>query len=150
AWGGGQIDGVKIWNMSVNWASATPTATVSGPVVIATSSFDASYDSNWDDISQPGTSQKLDGIGGVCIFRAQWRSWVGYNTVVLDWGVKLSTTQRSLKWVELRQDQSTGTWSLYQEGIYSPDASSRWIGSMAMDDNGSIALCYTKSSSAAG
>src|SRR5262249_43051896 len=38
AWGGGQIDGVKIWNMSVNWASATPTATVSGPVVIATSS----------------------------------------------------------------------------------------------------------------
>ena len=150
SWGSGAIDGVKIWTMSVNWTLSTPTATVAGPTVIATSAFDGTYDSNWDDISQPGTPQKLDGIGGVCTFRAQWRQWVGYNTMVVNWGVKLSATQRSIKWVELRQNQSTGIWSLYQEGIYVPDASSRWVGSIAMDDNGSIALCYAKSSSAAG
>ena len=75
---------------------------------------------------------------------------MNYNSVVLNWPVQITTTQRSIKWVELRQNQSTGTWSLFQEGTYTPDASSRWMGSIAMDDNGSIALCYAKSSSAAG
>ena len=94
SWGTGAIDGVKIWTMSVNWVPATPTATITGPTVLATAAFDGTYDSNWNDITQPGTSQKLDGIGGVCIFRSQWRQWAGYNTVVLSWGVKLSTTQK--------------------------------------------------------
>lgn len=146
AWGGGQVDGVKIWNMTVTWG-ATPAASITGPTTVATSAFDASYDSGWDDVSQSGTSQKLDGIGGVPTYRAQWRSWSGYNTVLLNWGVKISSTQRSIRWVELRQDQSNSTWSLYQEGTYTPDAQTRWIGSIAMDDNGSIGLAYCRSSS---
>jgi hypothetical protein len=150
SWGSGVIDGVKIRTFTVDWTPATPTGTISAAITVATAAFDGTYDSNWNDISQPGTTAKLDGIGGVVQFRAQWRKWVGYNTVVLNWPVKISATQRSIKWVELRQNQSTSTWSLYQEGIYTPDASSRWMGSIAMDDNGSIALCYAKSSSAAG
>lgn len=149
SWGTGAVDGVKIWSMTVNWL-ATPTASISAPVTITTAAFDGTYNVNWDDISQPGTTQKLDGIGGVCNFRAQWRKWVSHNSVVLNWPVRISATQRSIKWVELRQNIATGTWSLYQQGTYTPDASSRWLGSIAMDDNGSIALCYAKSSSAAG
>jgi hypothetical protein len=34
---------------------------------------------------------------------------------------------------------------MYQEGIYAPDGDTRWMGSMAMDDNGSIGICYIKS-----
>ncbi|MBI1837804.1 MAG: T9SS type A sorting domain-containing protein [Flavobacteriia bacterium] len=145
AWGGGAVDGVKIWNMAVSWG-ATPTASITLNTTVSTSAFDASYDSGWDDISQPGTSQKLDGIGGVATYRAQFRTWNGYNTVLLNWGVKLSATQRSIRWVELRQNQTTGAWTLYQEGTYAPDTHSRWIGSIAMDDNGSIGLAYCKSS----
>lgn len=146
AWGGGAVDGVKIWNMAVTWG-ATPAATITLVTTVPTAAFDASYDASWNDIIQPGTSQKLDGIGGVPTYRAQWRKWSGYNSVLLTWGVKISATQRSIKWVELRQNQSTGTWTLYQEGTYTPDAHSRWLSSIAMDDNGSIALCYAKSSS---
>lgn len=142
-WGGG-TDAIKIWSMSVSWA-ATATATITGPTLVNTASFDATYDPSWNDVSQPGTTAKLDGIGGVLTYRAQWRKWTGYNTVVLNWGVKLSASQRSIMWCELRQDQSTGTWSMYQQGVYTPDASTRWVGSIAMDDNGSIALCYAKS-----
>jgi len=145
AWGTGIVDGVKIWNMTVNWGT-TPTATIALNTTVPTAAFDASYDSGWNDIIQPG-SQKLDGIGGVPTFRAQWRPWTGYNTVLLNWGVKISSTQRSIKWVELRQNTTTGVWSLYQEGTYSPDTHSRWLGSIAMDNNGSIALAYAKSSS---
>ncbi|MBI1837383.1 MAG: PKD domain-containing protein [Flavobacteriia bacterium] len=145
AWGTGAIDGVKIWNMSVTWG-ATPSASIALNNTLATAAFDASYDASWNDVSQPGTTQKLDGIGGVPTFRAQWRKWTGYNTVVLNWGVKISASQRSIKWVELRQNQTTGVWSLYQEGTYTPDAHTRWIGSIAMDNNGSIGMAYCKSS----
>ncbi|MCX6258272.1 MAG: PKD domain-containing protein [Bacteroidia bacterium] len=144
-WGGGN-DGINIWNMTVTWG-ATPVATISNATLVNTSAFDASYDSNWNDVTQPGTSQKLDGIGGVLMFRVQWTKWTGYNSMVMNWAVKLSSTQRSIRWCELRQDQSTGTWSLYQEGTYAPDSDTRWMGSIAMDMNGSIALAYCKSSS---
>ena len=147
AWGGGSIDGIRIWHMTVTWG-ASPTASIVLNNTIPTMAFDASYNGSWNDIQQPGTGQMLDGIGGVPTFRAQWRKWNGYNTVVLNWGVLITPgPQRSIMWVELRQDQTTHVWSLYQQQIYVPDADSRWMGSIAMDDNGSIALCYAKSSS---
>jgi hypothetical protein len=146
AWGGGNIDGVKIWNMAVTWGT-TPVATITAQPTVATAAFDASYDANWNDVTQPGTTSMLDGIGGIATYRAQWRSWNGYNTILMNWGVKISSTQRSIRWVELRQNQTTGTWSLYQEGTYTPDAATRWIGSIAMDGEGNIALAYNKSSS---
>lgn len=146
AWGAGIIDGVNIYQMATNWSTATATITSAGS--IPTQAFDASYDPSWNDISQPGTTQKLDGIGGVCMYRAQWKSWSGYNTVLLNWGVKISTSQRSIMWCELRQDQSTGNWSLFQDGIYTPDGATRWMGSMAMDKDGSIGIAYMKTDAA--
>lgn len=150
AWGGGATDAVKIFPFTVNWVPATPTATVGTSVTIPTAAFDASYDAGWNDIWQPGTTQKLDGIGGIVQYRIQWRAWTGYNTAVLSWGVKMNATSklRSIKWVELRQNQSTGVWSLYQEGTYAPaDGANRWMQGVSMDDNGSIALAYCVSAS---
>ncbi len=150
AWGGGATDAIKIYTMSVNWVPATPTASITLAATLNTSAFDASYDPSWNDISQPGTTQKLDGIGGVLQYRAQWRNWSTYRTTVLNWPVKISATQRSIMWAEIRQDASTGVWSIYQQSIYAPDTKSRWMGSIAMDDNGSIALCYARASTTAG
>jgi hypothetical protein len=146
-WGSGFFDRVNIYNMAVNWVPATPTASITLAANVSTAAFDASYNSSWNDCPQPGTTQKLDGIGGCLMYRAQWKSWSGYNSIVLNWAVKISSTQRSIKWCELRQSQSTGTWSMYQEGIYAPDADTRWMGSIAMDNNGSIGLAYMKSNS---
>jgi hypothetical protein len=146
-WGGGNIDAIQIYQAAVNWVPTTPTMTISFVQAVPTSPFDGSYNASWNDIPQPGTTQKLDGIGGVLNYRAQWRKWSGYNTVVLTWGVKVSTTQRSVMWAELRQNPSTGAWTMHQQSIYSPDNYYRWIGSIAMDDLGNIALCYTKSGS---
>ena len=144
-WGGTNIDAVNIYKMAVNWVPTTPTATITLAANVPTAAFDGSYNSSWNDVSQPVTTQKLDGIGGVCMYRAQWKTWSGYNTILLNWGVKISVSQRSIKWCELRQNQSTGVWSMYQEGIYTPDAATRWMGGIAMDNNGSIGLSYMKS-----
>ncbi len=144
AWGGGNIDGVLVYNASVNWGG-TPNLAVTSAATLPTSAFDASYDASWNDIPQQGTTQKLDGIGGAMMFRAQWKTWSGYNSVVLNWAVKVSASQRGIYWCELRQDQSTGTWSVYQNGIYAPGTESFWLGSIVMNDAGDIGLSYAKS-----
>ncbi len=143
AWSGGAIDGVNIYNASVTWGG-TPSMTVTSAGAIPTSAFDASYDTNWNDIEQPGTTQKLDGIGGALMYRAQWKTWSDHNSIVLSWGVKISATQRGVFWCELRQDQSTGNWSTYQDGIYAPGTSNCWMSSIVMNNVGDIALCYAK------
>jgi hypothetical protein len=40
-----------------------------------------------------------------------------------------------------------GGWSIYQQGTYSPDANCRWMGSIAMDSIGNMAIGYSISSS---
>lgn len=141
-WGSSYTDRINIYSMTVNWTPATPTATIAEQH-LPSAAFDASYNSQWNDIPQPGVTQKLDGIGGVFMFRAQHRVWTGYNSVVLCMGVKVSSTQRGMRWYELRQNTSTGVWSIYQQGTYSPsDGLYRWCGSIAMDDNGSIGMAY--------
>lgn len=142
-WGGGNIDAVNIYNASVTW-SGTPNMTVTSVGALPTVAFDGSYDSGWYDIPQPGTTQKLDGIGGCLMYRAQWKTWGTYNTVVLSWAVKVSSTQRGIFWCELRQDNSNQTWSIYQQGIYAPGTDYYWMSSAAMNNAGDIALCYAK------
>ena len=145
AWGGGN-DAIKIWSMSVNWIPTTPTAVItSSPTVINTTAFDASFDNGWNDIPQPGTSQMLDGLGGVCMYRAQWRKWATYNSVVLNFAVQISSNpiKRGIRWCELHQNQTTNQWSLYQEGTYAlSDVTNRFMGSIAMNGEGSIGMCY--------
>jgi PKD repeat protein len=144
-WGGGNIDAVNIYNATVDWGALT--MNVSSIATLPTSAFDGSYNFLWNDIPQPGISQKLDGIGGAMMFRAQWKPWTGYNTTVLSWAVRISASQRGIFWCELRQDQATENWSIYQQGIYAPDTDYYWMSSAAMNDLGDIALCYAKGSS---
>ncbi len=144
-WGSGYTDAINVFHIAVNWTPTTPTATVTAAGTIAAAAFDASYDSNWNDVSQPGTTEKLDGIGGALMFRAQYKIFSGYNSVVLCWGVKISSTQRGIKWCELRQTGgTTSSWTMYQEGIFAPATDNRWMGSISQDNNGSIALCYLR------
>lgn len=141
-WGGTNTDAIKIKNMTTVW-TGTPSLTVSPEISLPLTAFDSSYASNWNDVTQAVGSQKLDAIGGGVMFRSQWRKWTGYNTLLACWPVKMAPGSYSTKWVELRQNQTTNVWSVYQQGTYAPDNLSRWIASIAMDDNGSIALAYT-------
>ena len=51
-----------------------------------------------------------------------------------------------MRWFELRKT-GAGAWSLYQEGTYAPTTSdNRWMGGIAMDGAGNIALGYNVSS----
>lgn len=135
---GGAADRINIYNMTVTWAS-TPTATIALDSQLPVTAFNSL--GTMDDVVQPGTSQKLDALSQIFMFRAQYRIWTGYNTVVLNHTIKISNGKYAIRWYELRQ--TGGTWSVYQQGTYNPDALTRWCGSIAMDDNGSIGLAYS-------
>ena len=50
-----------------------------------------------------------------------------------------------IRWYEFRNEGQG--WEIYQQGTYSPDDTHRWMGSIAMDGYGNIALGYSVSDS---
>lgn len=141
AWSGSiTYDHIKIFKAEIDWVAGTGSVSVHQQIA---DDFDAVFTSSWDDITQKGTSQKLDAVAGIYMYRAQYRRFVDYNVCLLTMTVDVSGTNRAgVHWVELR-DNNDGTWYIYQEGTYAPDATnSRWMGNCAMDQQGNIALAY--------
>lgn len=142
-WGSG-TDAVKVWEIDVDWTTPSNTSMTLTKTIPVTA-FDSEFTAQWNDIQQPGTSQKVDAIPGAMMYRAQFRNWDSYNTVVLNHTVDVDATNHAgIRWYELR-DANDGNWTLHQEGTYAPDAESRWCGSISMDKQGNIGLAYSVS-----
>lgn len=142
SWGSITADHIKILKATVNWD--TNTGTVVNYDTLHTAAFNSVFTSSWDDIAQPGTSQKIDAVTGIFMYRAQYRRFPDYNVVMLCHTVDVDNTNRAgVRWYELR-DNNDGVWYIYQQGTYSPDSdNSRWMGNIAMDAQGNIALAYS-------
>lgn len=145
AWAGGS-DHLKIWEIDVDWTT-TSNSSISAPQSLAVSAFDSQFNANWDDITQPGTSSKIDGVPGALMYMGHYRSFNNYNAIVLNHTVDVNGANLAgIRWYELRQT-GTGPWTLHQEGTFSPDTENRWMGSIAMDYQGNIGLAYSVSGS---
>ena len=108
-----------------------------------TDAFNSVFTNSWDDLTQQGTTQKLDAVAGVFMYRAQYRRFSGYNTMALCHTVDVGSNRAGVRWYELRDDND-GVWYIYQQGTYAPDATnSRWMGSAAIDLNGNYGLAYS-------
>jgi hypothetical protein len=80
------------------------------------------------------------------MFRLAYRNFISYEALVGNFTVNVGGNRAGIRWFELRKSGG-GSWTLYQEGTHAPDATShRWMGSIAMDNDGNIALGYTVSS----
>jgi len=95
---------------------------------------------------QAGSSTTLDPLREVVMHRAQYRNFGSYEVIVGNFVTDVDGTDHGgIRWFELRREG--GSWSLFQEGTYSPDEKNRWMGSIAMDGDGNIALAYSWGSS---
>jgi len=63
--------------------------------------------------------------------------------MVTNQSVEASPGVAGVRWYEIRRKE--GVYSLYQQGTFNPDSVNRWMGSIAMDKNGNIALGYSVS-----
>ena len=100
-------------------------------------------------IPQPGISQKLDSLADRLMYRLAYRNFGTYESLIVNHSVSVQlskhATTSGIRWYELRNPG--GTPAVYQQGTYSPDATYRWMGSIAHDKHGNIAVGYSASSS---
>ena len=141
AFSGVSQDQIEIYEMTTNWSNTSASQVVSSQQ-LPVPAMDAVFSGGFSNISQPGTSQKLDAIQGVLMYRAQHMRWTGYNTIVLSHAVDMGSNRSAVRWYELR-DTDNGVWSVYQSGTYAPDNVSRWMSSAAMDEFGNIGMAYS-------
>jgi hypothetical protein len=149
AWSGVSYDHIIVFKFQTDWTNPT-NSSITISQRIETEPFNAVFNQQWNDIPQPGTSQRLDAIAGVFNYRAQYMRWVNYNTIMLcnvvdvNNASSISNKRAGIRWYELRQYGNDADWEIFQQGTYAPAGSDhRWLGSIAMDANGHIGMAYS-------
>jgi hypothetical protein len=143
SWGYSQ-DQLQIWAFSVNWSSPGG-STFTRLTTLPTAPFDSNmcgYTSNC--IPQPSTRKKLDAISDRLMYRLQYRNFGTHASLLTNHTVDVDGFDHAgIRWYELRNSGSG--WGIQQQGTYAPDADHRWMGSLAMDGSGNIALGFSVS-----
>ena len=132
-----------IWKFHVDWTTPSNT-TFTGPTLLPVAAFsDACNDGTC--IPQSGTTQKLDSLADRLMFRLAYRNFGDHEALVVTHSVTAGSSV-GVRWYELRPDASRNL-SVFQQGTYAPDSGYRWMGSMAQDQQGNMALGFSLSSS---
>jgi hypothetical protein len=139
---------LNLWKFHVDWTTPANT-TLSSPINIAVTAFTPACPTNGLCIPQLGPTQKLDSKGDRLMFRLAYRNFGAYESLVVNHSVQVGATadaSAGVRWYEIRSPGTTPV--VYQQSTYAPDGSFRWMGSVAMDHQGNIAMGYNVSSSA--
>src|SRR6202166_133512 len=137
----------------VNPANST-LAGIDGSMPISVPAFNLAFCSGQfritDCVKQPGTIYQLDTLGDRLMYRLAHFDERGTQHFLVTHSVN-NTTAVAARWYEFRaQGLGTTSLSLYQSGQTPDDGEYRWMGSVAMDKMGDIAIGYSRSSAASG
>jgi hypothetical protein len=104
-------------------------STFTGPINIPAAAFTEAC-SGGACIPQPSTSQKLDSLADRLMYRLAYRNRGGTESLLVNHSVFVSGHRHSqvdgVRWYEIRTPNATPT--LFQQGTFSPDSTSRWMG----------------------
>lgn len=124
----------------------TANSTYTGPTKITVSSYtDACFGGAC--IPQPSPGEMLDSLGDRLMFRLPYRNFGDHEALVASHSIRPSsgTAVSAVRWYEIRNPGTTPT--VFQQGSAQDKAISAWMGSVAMDKVGDIALGASASSS---
>lgn len=163
---GDPADTIRLFDFTPNYVTpASSTFTERGDSPLAVASFGSPSPSGRGDIPQPAPAvnptDNVDAIGDrlmpklAYINRGGTESWVVGHTV--NAGVvppaSLPTVAQYVpapRWYELRRTTFPGAVTVNDQGTFSPTTLERWMPSVAMNNQGDIAVGYSTSSSTAG
>lgn len=131
---------LKIYELDVDWTEPDNSSFILKQLLDV-----EPFSHNLSGIPQPGTTQTLDEMTDRLMYRLQYRNFGSHEVMLTNHTVNVSG-HAGIRWYELRRD--TDDWYVYQQGTYSPDDENRWMGSIAMNGNGDIALGFAVSSAA--
>jgi hypothetical protein len=146
---GATSDALNVWDLFIKW-KANPQASIvfrgSLPVAPFDSIFPCSPTSR-DCLPQPGITNPAQFLDILSYrqrptWRLAYRNIGGYETMVTNQSVEALPGVAGVRWYEIRR--TNGQYSVFQQGTYAPnDGVHRWMGSIAMDAHGNMAVGYS-------
>ncbi|MBZ5565458.1 MAG: hypothetical protein LAP13_23930 [Acidobacteriia bacterium] len=138
---------LDLWQFHVDFTNSA-NSTLTGPTNLGVAAFNLACGGG-ACIPQKGTTQVLDSLGDRLMYRVAYRNFSGganpYESMLISHSVDTGDGNTGVRWYEL-QNSGSG-FGVYQQGTYAPDSNYRWMGSIAQDKAGDIALGYSVSSS---
>ncbi|HET9494116.1 MAG TPA: S-layer homology domain-containing protein [Chloroflexia bacterium] len=129
------------YKFHVDWTNPA-LSTFTGPVNITV----ATYDTGVGDVPQPGTSATLDTLSDRLMYRLAYRNMGTHEALLVNHTVDSGGDIAGVRWYEIR-DPNGNPPTVFQQGTYAPaDGTDRWMGSIAMDHQGNIAVGFSASS----
>ena len=147
---GATFDALNVWDLRVKWRS-TPRASLALKSQLPVAAFDSMFPcapTSRDCLPQPGVTnpnQYLDVLSyrQRPTWRLAYRNFRGHESLVTSQSVEALPGQAGMRWYEVRRS-SAGSYSVHQQGTYAPaDGVHRWMGSIAQDKRGNMALGYS-------
>jgi hypothetical protein len=138
----GFLNELRLFRFHVDWTNPAA-STFTGPVALPVAPYDAALCAFALCIPQAGTFQKLDTLSSRLMYRLAYRNFGDHESLVVNHSVDIGGDHAGVRWYEIRKPAAP---VLYQQGTYAPDDEHRWMGSIAMDGNGNVALGYSVSS----
>lgn len=147
-WGGGGVDRLELFAFHADFATPANSTFTALPVInIAAFNYTVCGSFILTCISQPAPGQTVDAVSEWPMWRFAYRNMKDHESLVGNFTVDVTgASQAGIRWFELHKS-GAGDWTLFQEGTHAPDTNHRWMGSIAMDANGNLALGYSVSSS---
>jgi hypothetical protein len=118
-------------------------STFTGPTVINVAAF-SPLCGGGTCVPQPSTTQQLDSLADRLMYRLAYRNFGSHESLVVNHSV-VAGSGGGIRWYEIQNP--SGTPVVAQQSTFAPDSSYRWMGSVAMDQAGDLAVGYSVSSS---
>jgi len=125
----------------------TNNSTFTGPTKLTVSAYSDAC-SGGACIPQPSPGEILDSLAGRLMYRLPYRNYGDHEAMVACHSIRPSkgSAQSAARWYEIRNPNSSPT--VFQQGSAQHTSISAWMGSIAMDKVGDIAMGVSGSSSA--
>ncbi|MFB3917599.1 MAG: hypothetical protein ACE14M_12770 [Terriglobales bacterium] len=135
-----------LWRAHLDFVN-TGNSTLTGPTSIPVAAYSEACGGGFGTcVPQLNSTQQLDSLSDRLMYRLAYRNFGDHESLVTNHSVTSGNTV-GIRWYEVRNP--FGTPAMYQQGTYAPDATNyRWMGSIAMDHAGNIAMGYSISSAA--
>jgi hypothetical protein len=145
AWPRGNPLSYKVWAYHADFTTPA-NSTFALEASIPAAAFTALCPTTRNCVPQAGTTARLDAIADRLMFRNPYRRFSDGHESMLDNYTVSANSVAGIRWIELRRTQP-GNWTIFQQSTYQPDTTWRWMGSIASDNQGNIALGFSASSS---
>ena len=141
-------DALTLWKFTANFTTpASSSFVLTNTIPVA--AFDSVYPctpSSRNCLEQPSTTNRLDILSyrQRPMHRLAYRNFGTHESLVTNQSVEAATNIAGIRWYELRSPGSAPF--IHQQGTYAPGTSDgihRWMGSIAMDQQGNMALGYS-------